>query len=94
MKILRESTISPLIGFRKWIELRGKKLVIDEEVYDLIVEQAYQLNTGARSLQTVMNNIRTHFIKEVLRGNSETINLDFETVKRICGYAMNRKGRS
>ena len=35
-KILKESTISPLIGFKKWIESRGKQLVIGDDVYDLI----------------------------------------------------------
>ena len=92
-KILRESTISPLIGFKKWIEASGKQLVIDEDVYGLIAEQAYELNTGARSLQTVMNNIRTSFIREVLRGTDNTIHLDSETVIKANGQTMNRKGR-
>lgn len=92
-KILRESTISPLIGFKKWIEARGKQLVIDDDVYGLIAEQAYELNTGARSLQTVMNNIRTSFIREVLRGTDNTIHLDSETVIKTNGQTMNRKGR-
>ena len=92
-KILRESTISPLIGFKKWIEARGKQLVIDEKVYGLIAEQAYELNTGARSLQTVMNNIRTSFIRDVLRGTDNTIHLDSETVIKANGQTMNRKGR-
>lgn len=92
-KILRESTISPLIGFKKWIEARGKQLVIDEDVYGLIAEQAYELNTGARSLQTVMNNIRTPFIREVLRGTDNTIYLDSETVIKENDQTMNRKGR-
>lgn len=92
-KILRESTISPLIGFNKWIESRGKKLIIDDIVYSLIAEQAYELNTGARSLQTVMNNIRTPFIKEVLRGTNDTIHLDADTVIKINSQIMNRRGR-
>lgn len=92
-KILRESTISPLIGFKKWIETRGKQLVIDDDVYGLIAEQAYELNTGARSLQTVMNNIRTSFIREVLRGTDNTIHLDSETVIKVNNQTMNRKGR-
>ena len=92
-KILRESTISPLIGFKKWIEATGKQLVIDEDVYGLIAEQAYELNTGARSLQTVMNNIRTPFIREVLRGTDNTIYLDSETVIKENGQTMNRKWR-
>ena len=93
VKMLKESTISPLIGFRQWIESRGKRLQVDDDVYSLIADQAYELNTGARGLQTVMNNIRTHFIKEVLRGSSETIYLDSETVEKINGQTMNRKGR-
>ncbi len=92
-KILKESTISPLTGFRQWIESRGKNLQVDDDVYGLIADQAYKLNTGARSLQTIMNNIRTHFIKEVLRGSSETIYLDSETVEKINEQTMNRKGR-
>lgn len=92
-KILRESTISPLIGFKKWIEVHGKQLVVDEDVYGLIAEQAYELNTGARSLQTVMNNIRTPFIKEVMRGTNNTIHLDSETVIEANSQIINRKGR-
>ena len=89
-RILRESTISPLIGFRKWIESQGKQLVVDDDVYGLIAEQAYNLNTGARSLQTVMNNIRTPFIKEVLRGTNNTIHLDSETIIKANGQTINR----
>lgn len=92
-KILRESTISPFIGFKTWIESRGKKLEIDENVYGIIAEQAYELNIGARSLQTVMNNIRTAFLSEVLRGNLSTITLDSDTVIRLSGQAITRKGR-
>ena len=92
-KILIESTISPLIGFKKWIESRGKKLVIDDDVYDLIVDQAYQLNTGARSLQTIVNGIRTKFLKEVFRGNSDVIYLNSEVIMKINNQTMYRKGR-
>lgn len=92
-KILEQSTISPLIGFKKWVESMGKTLKIDNEVYDLIVDYAYELNTGARSLQTAMNSIRTCFIKEVLRGSSKTIHLDSETVAKIYDQTKNRKGR-
>ena len=92
-KILKESTISPLIGFKKWVESSGKKFTVDDEVYDLIASLACDLNTGARSLQTVMNNIRTSFIKEVLRGTSDTIHLDSETVIKTNDQTMNRKRR-
>lgn len=92
-RILRESTISPLIGFQKWVELYKKELIIDKEVYSLIAEQAYQLNTGARSLQTVMNNIRTSFLRTVLRGSDKTIHLDAKTIKDVNEQTFTRKGR-
>ena len=91
--ILKESTISPLIGFRKWIESKGKKLVLEEGAYELIAKQAYELKMGARSLQTVMNNIRTHYLKDVLRGESDTIYLDLETIIKVNNQMVNRKGR-
>ena len=40
-----------------------------------------------------MNNIRTPFIKEVLRGKDEEIHLDAEKVKETVGKMMNRKRR-
>ncbi len=82
-----------MIGFRKWIESRGNTLEVDDKVYSLIANQAYELNTGARSLQTIMNNIRTRHIKEVLRGNNKNIYLDVETINRINNETMTRKRR-
>lgn len=93
MNILKESTISSIISFKKWIESRGKELIIEEEVYELIVNYAYTLNTGARSLQTAMNNIRTHYIKEVLRGKDTIVYLDAQTVQNILDQTTKRKGR-
>ena len=93
-KILMESTISPLLGLRKWIESRGKKLEIEEDIYELIAEQAYELNTGARSLQTIINNIRTSFLKEVLRGTNSTIYLNSETILTTNNKMLIRKVRN
>lgn len=93
LKILKESTISPLLGFEKWVTSKGKTLAIGEDVYDIIVDAAYDLNTGARSLQTIMNNIRTRYLKEVMRGISKEIKLDKETVLAITEGTFNRRGR-
>ena len=93
LRILKESTISPIIGFERWIDSRGKNLIIEAGVYEAIADAAYDLNTGARSLQTVMNNIRTPFLKEVLRGKEKTIYLDVDTVKNITEETVKRKVR-
>ena len=92
-KILRESPISPMLDFKAWIESKKKKLVIDDEVYRMIADKAYELKTGARSLQTVMNGIRTEFLKQVLIGNSDTIELNAEVVRKACNKMTSRKGR-
>lgn len=92
-RILIESVTSPMIGFEKLVEGYNKELIIEDEVYDLIAEQAYELNTGARSLQTVMNGIRTQFLKEILRGKENTIYLDAEAVNLANTKAMTRKER-
>lgn len=93
IRILKESTISPLIGFKTWIESHGKSLIIDDEVYEVVADLAYQLDLGARGLQIVMNNIRTHFIKDVLRGTEKEISLNTETILEICNQTISRKGR-
>ncbi len=92
-KILRESSISPMLGFKKWIESYNKKLIIEEEVYEVIAEEAYKLNTGARSLQTVLNNTRTLFLKQVMRSREDTIYLDCESVRMACRNFVTRKSR-
>lgn len=92
-KILLESKISPLIGFKTLVSSFGKKLVIDEDAYDLIAEAAYDLNTGARSLQTVVNNLNSHYLEELLVGAGEKIHITFEDVKRINEAAFKEKGR-
>ncbi len=93
IRILKESSISPLIGLEKWINMNGKTLEIDEEAYEAISEHAYNLNTGARSLQTVINNIRTYYMKEVLRGDSPVIHLDKYTINKINENSVNRRVR-
>lgn len=93
LKILKESPISPLISFEKWITSKGKKLQIDEGVDEIIANAAYETNTGARSLQTVMNSIRTPFIREVLRGTDEVIHLEQDNVLKIIENTTSRKGR-
>lgn len=92
-KILLESKISPLIGFTTLASSLGKKLLIDDGVYELIAEAAYDLNTGARSLQTVVNNLNSQYLEELLMGVEDEIHITTEDVKRITDGAFKEKGR-
>lgn len=70
-----------MLSLKKGISLYGKELIIDEDIYEDIVNAAYQLHSGARGLQTIINNIRTSFLKEILRREEQTIYLGKERVK-------------
>ena len=82
-----------MLGFEKWVKSKGKYLTVEDGVYELIAEIASKLKTGARSLQTVVNSIRTHFLKEVLRGDKKEVILDCETINNIYGNIVNRKSK-
>lgn len=94
LRILKESSISPLLSLKKGVTLYEKELIVSDDIYEYIVNAAYQLHSGARGLQTVMNNIRTSLLKEILRGDESTIYLGKERVKedieKIFVRRMNR----
>lgn len=93
LKILINSTISPMLDFEKWIRSRGKYLVVEDGVYEKIALVAYELNSGSRSLQQVMGSIKTYFLKDVLSGNNKEINLNVDVINKIYGYTVNGKSR-
>lgn len=93
MNILKNSPISPLIGFKKWVEAYHKDLIIDEDVYELIVDFSYSLNLGARGLDIVMSSVRTLLMEEVLRGKNSVVVLNSDTVLNACNNITKRKGR-
>ena len=51
--------------FKKLFELEGISLQFDEDVYDLIVEKAYEYKLGARGLRTIMEAILTDLMYEL-----------------------------
>ena len=89
-KILRTATISPMLGLEEMVKAYGKTLTISDSVYPLIASKAYELDTGARSLQTVINSIRTILLKEVLRGQDKEIKLTNEVVEMAYSKTVNR----
>lgn len=93
LRILKESSISPLISLKKLVESKGKQLVISDDVYVEIARCAYELNTGARSLQTVMNSIRTTILKELYRGENKEIVITAQLVEQINNNTTTRKVR-
>ena len=93
LRILKESTISPIKSFEKWIIAYGKTPIIADDVYEAIVNAAYKLNTGARSLQTIMNNVRTIYLEEVFTGEDNTVYLDASRINNAIEKTFVRKVR-
>ena len=91
LKILKTSTISPLLTFKNWIESKNKVLEIEPGALELIAQYAFEMRTGARSLQTVMNNIRTSCLKQVMRGKDTVVYLSKELVEKVCSENVTRK---
>ena len=60
----------------------------------MIAEAAYTLNTGARSLNTIVNNIETQYLEELLIGVENEIHITEEDIKRINEGAFKEKGRN
>ena len=93
-KILMESDISPLADFKRDIILNKKELRIEGNIYDIIAEQAYKLNKGARSLDTVINSIKTHFLGDILNSDQQVIVLNEEILNKIFKEVETRKARN
>ena len=56
-RILIEPKNSIMKQYKKLFELYGKKLVIEDNVYDYIVEKGFKADTGARGLRTIVENL-------------------------------------
>lgn len=74
--ILKLSTISPLNNLKLLAEAKGKKLEIEEEIYNLIVDKASKLNKGARGLEIVVNDLRTSILEQLFSCDNEIIYLN------------------
>ena len=73
-KILLESRISPLRNLEKTIRMFGyNNLVYNDEVLNKICEEAYELDTGARGLQSIVSGIQNKILMDLI---TQTYNLN------------------
>ena len=92
-RILRESSISPIKGFEKLLSAHGMSLKIDEDAYEKIASSAYNLNTGARSLQTIVNSVRNEYLEKIYNGSIESVHLTKDNVESIVQDSTTRRER-
>lgn len=74
-KILTESNFSPLNTYRLFFESMNIEFSYDEAFIDYILEKALALNSGARSLKTVFDDIISSALFRIFAGEYSAINL-------------------
>ena len=69
-KILLTSSVSPLKNFEKNAKMFGYGGIdYNQEFINKIVEEAYEMKTGARGLQTVLSGIQNKLLMEMVTNN-------------------------
>ena len=72
--ILMNSTISPLKNFEKTVKMFGYSgISYTDEFIDALCNQALEMNTGARALQTLMSGVQNKLLIELI---NKTYDLD------------------
>ena len=79
MRILLSSEISPLKNFEKNAKMFGYDgITYEEEFINKVIEEAYEMKTGARALQTIMSGIQNELLLEMVTNNIEDENKKIE----------------
>ena len=80
-RILTEPKNALMKQYEKMFELDGIKLVIEPEVYDLIVDTAIENKLGARGLRSICEAIMTDAMYEAPSSNKKTFKLTLKYAK-------------
>lgn len=83
-KILLKSDISPLKGFIKSCSLLGiEKIDYTPEFVNELAREASEMESGARSLQRLMNEIKEKYTLPILKGEIDSLILTPKELKRF-----------
>jgi ATP-dependent Clp protease ATP-binding subunit ClpX len=85
--ILTEPKNSLIRQYKKLFELEGIDLLIDDNVYDFMVEKAMEYKLGARGLRSICENILTDAMFELPSSNQKKFHLTRE-------YALHKFDKS
>ena len=77
-RILTEPKNAILRQYKRLFELDGKRLVIDPEVLDLIVDTAIRNKLGARGLRSICEKLMSDAMFEIPSSRSKTFHLTLE----------------
>jgi ATP-dependent Clp protease ATP-binding subunit ClpX len=80
--ILTEPKNSLIKQYKKLFELEGIDLVVEEDVYDFMVEKAMEYKLGARGLRSICESILTDAMYELPSSKVKSFTLTKEYAQR------------
>jgi ATP-dependent Clp protease ATP-binding subunit ClpX len=91
-RILTEPKNSLIKQYKRLFEIDGVKLVIEDEVLDLIVQKAVEFKLGARGLRSICEAVMLDMMYETPSNkNTKTLKIDFEYAqKKLKGSVLNK----
>lgn len=83
-RILLESKVSPLKLQEQFLNNENIKLIYDEKVIDAICNRAFELNCGARSLKTIIDDAIDEALSDIFSDEYSTLELTYnEKIKKL-----------
>ncbi|MDE6189852.1 MAG: ATP-dependent Clp protease ATP-binding subunit ClpX [Clostridia bacterium] len=83
VKILTEPKNAPIRQYKKLFEIDGVSIEFEDDALKEIAKQAIKLNTGARGLRSVLENIMLELMYDI--PTDDTIEKIIVTKKVVCG---------
>ena len=73
--ILMKSAESPIIKYTDFFKSIGKKLILNEDAINYIVDRALSINMGARALKSIVETVMVNILFNLdgIKGNSLTL---------------------
>ena len=83
--ILKQSKFSVLEQYQNYFRFNNDQLIIEEDVYELIAEEALRRNIGARALQGVIFQLLSNLLFDSVNHYKETFVINKEFFKQRIG---------
>lgn len=90
IRIMKESSISPIDALIKVGKIFGVEIVISDEIISKIADYAIEDGTGARGLKTIVGNLKNLLLKRMISSRIDRVVIDEELLKKSRG-SMTRK---
>jgi len=86
IEIIKNASDSILKSYQNFFDLHLDKLIIEDEVYELIAERVIITGTGARGLNGILNELLKDLVYEAPNMKMETFTVDKDYFNKVFDY--------